>query len=253
MMSQTMEKLYDTFSPAERLTLFLQALDRGDEAEAQRLWRSCPRRTYEQADAAFADRHQVAFDTAAVMAADLRHLCGRVRALHWARGLIEVLTTHGTVIAGMAFEEGIALAEGRPRGRFFLPQEKRKAKVKELADPEPEKSKRRRREAYAIEELADRSLGVEERARQQGERVMAILVEGEREAAGQLAVGWAAFGRFCRERVGVEPQVLLGAWSLTVHEEVEDLLRECPHEEPKGEQVERFLKALGVLWDRRVG
>jgi hypothetical protein len=47
--------------------------------------------------------------------------------------------------------------------------------------------------------------------------------------------------------------VLLGAWRLGVHEEVEELLRECPHEEPKVDRVEALLKMLGVLWERRVG
>lgn len=250
-MSNGIEKMYETFSPAERLTLFLQAMARGDEGEAQRLWRSCPRRTYEQADVAFADRHQVAFDTAAVMAADLRHQCGRVRALRWGRELVGALTAYQGMIADLAFEEGMALAEGRPQGRFFLPDEERKAALEKPVVAEPEKGTRRRRDAYSIEELADRAEAVETRSREQGERVVAILAEGEREAAGDLAVGWAAFGRFCRERCGVEPQVLLGAWGLGVHAEVEELLRECPHQEPATEKVEAILKMLCVLWERR--
>lgn len=45
----------------------------------------------------------------------------------------------------------------------------------------------------------------------------------------------------------------MGAWRLGVHAEVEELLRECPHEEAKTERVEALLKVLCVLWERRVG
>src|SRR5918911_3796864 len=51
---------YDTLTPDERIRLALDALLRDDEQEQDRLWRTCPRRTYEQVDAAFLDRWEAA-------------------------------------------------------------------------------------------------------------------------------------------------------------------------------------------------
>jgi hypothetical protein len=253
MAQQGMDKLYDTFAPKERLTLFLQAMARRDEAEALRLWGSCPRRRYEQADAAFVDRHQVAFDTAAVAAADLRHLCGRAQAIRWARELVEALTAYQGMMADLAFEEGIALAEGRPPSPLFLPDEQRTVAPERSVIPEPTEGKRRRRDAYSIEELAQRALAVEQRAREQGERAVAILAGTERAAAGELALAWAAFGRFCRERAGVEPETLLSAWKLPGADEVPALLASYPHDAPAPAAVDEYFQCLATLWEARVG
>jgi hypothetical protein len=54
MKKKNLTKLYDRFTPEERLRLVIEALARGDEAEKARLITSCPYKTYTQTDVAFA-------------------------------------------------------------------------------------------------------------------------------------------------------------------------------------------------------
>jgi hypothetical protein len=51
----TLEQLYPTLSPRERLRASLLAVARQDFAQVDRLARSCPKKTYTQRDAAFTD------------------------------------------------------------------------------------------------------------------------------------------------------------------------------------------------------
>jgi len=47
--------LYETLSPRQRIIATIEAEARGDQAEVQRLVKTCPRKTYSQADAAYTD------------------------------------------------------------------------------------------------------------------------------------------------------------------------------------------------------
>lgn len=49
-MRQIHDQQYSRFDPKERLNLTISALSRGDEIEANRLWQTCPRHTYEAYD-----------------------------------------------------------------------------------------------------------------------------------------------------------------------------------------------------------
>lgn len=85
-------------------------------------------------------------------------------------------------------------------------------------------------------------------------RVLEVVGAHERQLAGELAMAWAAFGRFCGTRAGVEPRTLLSAWKLLPEaEEVQALLAECPHDEPEPAKVDDYLRRMSVLWDERIG
>ena len=56
MKASGLTKLYDRFTPDERVRLAIRALARSDDAEADRLARACPRKTYTMIDAGFTDR-----------------------------------------------------------------------------------------------------------------------------------------------------------------------------------------------------
>lgn len=55
-MRKDISKLYDVFTPDERVKLALAAMGRGDNAELERLWSTCPRKAYRMPDAAFGDK-----------------------------------------------------------------------------------------------------------------------------------------------------------------------------------------------------
>lgn len=55
-MKKDISKLYDVFTPDERVKLALAAKIRGDNNELKRLWDTCPRKTYRMPDAAFDEK-----------------------------------------------------------------------------------------------------------------------------------------------------------------------------------------------------
>jgi hypothetical protein len=64
--------VYRNLTPAQRLVASIEALARGDEEEKQRLVKSCPRKSYIQNDAQFADIMENLMDLAIAVEADLR-------------------------------------------------------------------------------------------------------------------------------------------------------------------------------------
>ncbi len=112
-------KLYDQFAPAERHTLMLEALARGDEAEAVRLKDACPRKDYTQADAGFVDRREVAFEIMLVACIDLRSMWAKLHTLQWATGEGRRLATWQQINATMAFLDGEQFGKGRPQLPWF--------------------------------------------------------------------------------------------------------------------------------------
>src|SRR5690348_6065451 len=112
-------RLYATFRPQERLVLVLEAMARGDEAEAERLRHACPRKTYTGPDTAFDDRLHMALDIAAIAAIDLRALTGQLRVLHWAIGTVEHFSTMHHINTDMALMEGVRCGQGLAQSPYF--------------------------------------------------------------------------------------------------------------------------------------
>jgi len=112
-------KLYDQFAPAERLTLVLEAMARGDVAEAERLQRSCPRKSYTQADAQYEERFSMAFDILAVVTIDLRCMWGKLHVLRWVLGEVREMATAQNINAAFAFLDGERCGKGKRQMGFF--------------------------------------------------------------------------------------------------------------------------------------
>ena len=244
-------KLYDTFAPKERLVLMLEAMAREDHAEADRLRAACPRRTYQQSDADFIDRMTVAFDTAAVVCTDLQRLCGSLRLIYWAKGAVEGLTKLSTIVAEMAFHEGMGCMDGSPQSRFFAGKEKRRTPpaastpaMDEEDDTDP---------AVGWDEVGRRAEAIEERAKKDGADVLALLVDAEKGMITDLAVGWRAFERFCLSRPGVDADTLLSAWKLPGAVEIREVLKLYPGDLATPVLVQDYFDKLCVLWDSRFG
>jgi hypothetical protein len=55
--TEALTKYYHDFTPMERLNLVIAAITRDDNAEVEKLLKTCPRRHYTQRDAAFVDKY----------------------------------------------------------------------------------------------------------------------------------------------------------------------------------------------------
>src|ERR1700712_904189 len=101
------DTLYEQFTPTERVTLVLEAMGRRDDAEADKLARTCPRKTYTMGDAAYADRLQAASDVMLGGLVDLKGACGKLEVLHGVINALGELDRWHHVNAAMAFMDGV--------------------------------------------------------------------------------------------------------------------------------------------------
>lgn len=92
----------------------------------------------------------------------------------------------------------------------------------------------------------------------QAERALAVLPEIARRNAGwvaeQLAVIWAALGRYSERRIGVSADALLAARGMRpLAAEVAAALKRHPGVKPDPEAVAEYLGLLDVCWIARFG
>ena len=82
-------KLYDRFTPEERLRLVIEALARKDDQEIGRLIASCPDKTYTQKDIAFKGPMMAAHELIQMACQDVDLVRGRLEMIH----AFQLLTT----------------------------------------------------------------------------------------------------------------------------------------------------------------
>jgi hypothetical protein len=259
-------KLYEQFEPAERLTLMLEAMARGDEGEAERLGGSCPRGSYTQRDVRFTERVDTAFDIMAIACVDLRCLWGKVSTLEWATAAARQMATHHQITATFAFMDGECFGTKRPQLDFFSrdrepdgdgdddddsgieqadePAEDNTA----LAAPQPLRASRHRQG-----ELARRMMAVEDRVQVMTDYTFAALLRGILDLVRELSEVWSAYDRFCHDRLGVSAEVMLGAWEFPTGGEVMELLKRYGHVKPDPLKVDEYHGIYCRAWDRRFG
>ena len=275
-------KLYDRLKPPERLTLTLEALARNDEEEAGRVRGSCPRSTYSGPDAAFDDRWSVAFDIAAVVTIDLRCMWGKLHVLHWViADVMPDLATALLVTAGLGFVEGERSGQGQPQMDFFarpLPEpapaddagdededdggggeagdDDDEADNGDVGDAAVDDTDEEEEQGEALPRDLERGRrldAVQRRAEHFTAGGMAALLLAAKDIAQDLVDTWAAFGAFCRTRVGVTPETMLGAWGFPVLGEFQDMLAHYAGLEPDRQKVRQYSGYMCTPWDRRFG
>src|SRR5690348_3845526 len=109
--------LYDQLKAQERATLVLEALARGDEAEADRLGTSCPRSTYTQYDADWMRRMEASCHFACVVAMDLKEAAGRLFVLEFLQVHLPELIGWTDTILELAYERGKDRGQAKRRPR----------------------------------------------------------------------------------------------------------------------------------------
>ena len=271
-------QLYDQFAPPERLTLMLSALARGDEAEAERLRDSCPRKTYTQNDEAYEARLQLSFDTMMCVCVDLRCMWGKLVVLHWAAETAKELATANHITASLAFVDGARCARGQSQTAFFararppldVPAdgehyvvrtgEHADVHVEEKSDAgdadEPEDEAEVDDDDIPPGELGEfgrRIMAVEGRAERSTELLLMTLGVAAKDTARTLVNVWSAFGRFCQSRLGVGPGVMLDAWQLPIAADFAAMLKRYGALKPEPAVVDEYYGYLCGTWDRKFG
>jgi hypothetical protein len=70
------------------------------------------------------------------------------------------------------------------------------------------------------------------------------------DVARDLVNTWAAFGAFCRTRLGVGPETMMRAWQFPV-EELEETLRRYEKTKPDPAKVKEYIGYITKQWDGR--
>ena len=78
-MPKAVTRSYVFLTPAERFALTVEALARGDKADADRLEQTCPKQTYSHSDAEFRDRLQRSYTITLLAMLNLQKLLAVIR------------------------------------------------------------------------------------------------------------------------------------------------------------------------------
>ena len=255
-------RLYENFRPRERLVLVLEAMARGDEAEADRLRHACPRKTYTGPDAAFDDRFHMVLDIVTVVSIDLRSLTGQLRILHWAINTVQHFLTMHHIHTSMALLEGIRCGQGLSQAPYFS------KKLWEVSDPEaaakdgageapgpatPAGHDQEPDLSMLGEDFVSRMEAVEKRSEHSTDLILRVLHRTGFEVAAELLSIWQAFGDFTRTRLSLEPLQVITACAHPGRPDLEDALKLYAGIKTDGESVEKYRQAICELWDRRFG
>ena len=252
-------KMYDRFAPPERLTLLIEAMARDDGHEVERLQRSCPRATCTAQDPEFEDRSSMAFDTLAVVTIDLRCMWGKLHVLRWVLGSIREMATAHRITAALGFIDGERCGKGLKQCEFFAKPLPQHDDGEELhTDPPPDEGDDDDDEGdeevlEPTPEQVDsgRRMDAVERRVEHFTTCGAVVVLGAMDdIARDLVNTWEAWGRFCRTRLGVEPETMLRAWQFPLDEFLETLKR-YSKVKPDPAKVNEYIGYICKHWDRR--
>jgi hypothetical protein len=259
------KRLYDQFAPPERLTLLIEAMARDDAAEAERLQRTCPRVSYTGPDVRFTERYTLAFDIMAVVTIDLRCMWGKLHVMRCVLGGIRDMAVAHKITAALAFIDGERCGKGLPQCEFFakpLPEPEADETASDEDEVEPHDDPDELHIDADDYEVVDptpaevdhgrRMDAVERRVEQFTTRNVVELLCVMEDVARELVNTWAAFGAFCRTRLGVSPETMMRAWQFPL-EEFRETLRRHDKTKPDPAKVEEYLGYITKQWDERFG
>jgi hypothetical protein len=228
---------YWTLTAAERFTLTLEALARGDRADADRLEDTCPKQTYSDNDAEFRDRLQRSYVIALLAMVNLqKHLA-----------LIRCSTVfceqHALYARGPKLLAACAFLYGRQYGMWEC------GAIEQIDLPDLDAVKAEVKDRPELKQRLNELSGLaEESVLQVAKAVQEIIGMG----VGEEALSqWEGFCRFCRRCLGVEGLTLLRAYELGKEDPAAEVLAIFPNaavDEAKAE--ERAVHWAGE-WTRR--
>ena len=254
---------YERFQPTERLVLLLEAMARGDQAEVERVRRTCPRRTYSQIDAAFQDRYELALDLTVIACGDLRAIVSQMRLLADVRRLLRHTGTAHQVTATMAFLDGVRLGRGMPPIAFFRPERHRPSgpaaalgpagNADEVPEDLNEGDEQVEQDMFAGlgEAFHERMHAVEHRAERWSRRLIRRVRQAELALASQMKGIWSAYDAFCRSRLGMAGERLLEAFDYPARQAIARMLRRHQDVAVDEAAAVAYRERMCSFWDRR--
>ena len=235
MASDPLKNYYACLTPAERFALTVEALARGDEAEADRLEDACPKLYYRHNDAEFRDRMQRSYTIALLAMVNLQKLLAVVRC---SNVLVE---QHRVYADGPKLVATCAFLFGRQYGMWEC------GAIEQVELPDLDKLKA---EAKDRPHLKEQLKELRECAYESVRRVAEAVQESIGMGVGVEALSqWEGFSRFCRRCLGVEPLTLLAAYGVRCEDPASEVLAVFPYakadeakaEERAGEWERRFV------------
>ncbi len=245
MRKRPLDKLYGRLTPEERFRLDIQARARGDEEDSRRLLDTCPRRTYTMNDWGFAGRWHAATELTMAVLLDLNQSIAKLRMINAFRVTQPRMRVLWQNEADLAYFDG---HEAGSRHAWRMAGMKEAPPGWEDDEEEAEKNADTTIEAD-LEALQAR---IEEAA----SFVPRLLDSLEQELVGEALVVWEAFGDFCEEELGLEPEKILKALFEPALENVEwlkQLAQRLELQPPEREAVEEYEAALAELWRYSLG
>jgi hypothetical protein len=233
------DKLYGRLDPPERLTLLVEAMARGDEAEADRLEDACPAHNYHLQDLEYRDRMRRAYTISLLVTLNMRQGLGQIRAAvafsevyrdfaHW-----PALAVRGAFLFGRAYarwEADGGECEPVPAG--------------EALDAELGRCPDLKLQMMELRDVAELAMG-------QVSDTLTYAV-GEMNAVDLLSQ-WEGFGRFCRESLSLEPLTLLRALRLGREDPAAEVLASYPDAKADEAKAAEWAGNWARQWGRRFG
>ena len=237
MATDPITRQYGALDGAERFALMLEAMARGDEADADRLEDTCPRRNYNTLDLEFRDRMKRAFMTTAFAMTNIRRGLAMVESAQIFRDCHREFAGGPTLVATTAFLYGRKYGHGECGAieEIDLPDlEVLKAEVKQRPDLKTQLRDVRAIAAEGVKKVA--------------ETMMEAMGEG---LAGEILSQWEGFARFCRGSLGLEPMTVAKAYGLGTEDPEQEVLAEFPDAKADEAKTAEWAEKWTGNWDRR--
>ena len=213
-MADPLARNYHVLTPAERFSLALEAMARGDDPEFKRLQDTCPKLLYEHNDAEYRDRLQRAYLIALLACLNLRPHLALIR------GTVVFREQHKLYARGPTLVATAAFLYGREYGRWEC------GAIEQIPMIDPEQT------AALIKDRPDLKERIEELGECAAESVLHVA-DGMKEVVGigcgvEALSQWEGFGRFCRGHLSVEPLTLLHAYGIDWEDPAAEVLASHP-------------------------
>lgn len=251
--------LYERFKPAERLVLLFEAMARGDDAEVERVHRTCPRKTYTGPDMAFDDRYEMTLDVTAVCCGELKAQAAQLRLIRWATRWTRHGFTSHTINSTMAFLDGVRHGRGLPQTPFFKlglrdrVRRERARKAGTLIEDDDGGDGDGDELGDLPEEFYRRMAAVERRSERFTRPITWGLRRAEMDLAAEFKNNWAAYDAFCTSRVGLPAARVLEACQYPGRVEFAEVLERYKDVAADEKTVTAYREGLCGFWDRRFG
>jgi hypothetical protein len=231
-----LHKLYNRLAPEERFTLVIEALSRGDDEEAFRLADSCPRKGYTMNELAYGNRVLASRDITMVLCLDLLPRLAQLQVIDALRTALPYLLS--------AYIKEVALAYVAGCNTGSTP-------TSELADKVRAPSGWEEGKEAPWPEV---DLGVISARLEEATKVFTRHFDTlEQHIAREVRTIWEAFGSFCSEELGLEPEKLVKALLESAPEWLEKLEDTLEPLEADPQGLEVYRDSMKRTWSELVG